>query len=1003
MDMKFYILSLLISQLTFPAIAQVAPDIIRPSVNAEQFSIAVKAESALSQGQLSVNIPLLELKGIGYDLPVSLTFYIGDVTFCTEASPVGLGWSLMAGGVITKTIRGTDDTDTTYSNKEHLFNGNYILNNWRNNNNFINELQVDLMPDQYTYSIPGHSGTIDVSVEGDTTRMVLYPDESYIIESTEHGFCITADDGTKYYFEDIENRTANENNKSTSWFLSRIITIKGGVFTFHYADEEYVDLSTEVNEIHFDKFLTKRITSIVSDFGSVTFSAVARADRGGIGNRSITDSLRSKRINKIEMRDENGEFIKGFELDNSDLFESLNANPYDWCDYRHKLPSVTQYDALGNHLPPYEFTYSYKFSKSRLAEGLYLNGECMPRDSWSSNVGAQAYLDLNGGGEPLCRMIFPNTPYTYLEGITIRSENIGPTAGDYFCLTDILYPTGAADEFTYEKHSYSKVNMTSSSSQFNSKIQGKRLAAKTRSGSDFNQRTEYIYKLHDSGLNAVGPSSGIMTNPSIHCATYYTPEPHYNTWIFRASRLTLGKALNSFMGPPVCYTEVEEVEYDESSNVLNRTIHYYRPQILSPPINYILVTPNVEYASLSPDLCLLEIDNRIYGSRNGYIDNMAYLNNENMIYMTYPVGEFYDVAYNANQLMKDLLIGRDGKVRSVREYHYYKYLDEVKYGYKVISKNYYKSDNPVTLDYTVNLISMSEYITRKFRRSGQSTTRYYYDGEKCDSVIEHYGVAYNKGRVAYTHYSRNNDEKITNYYFPGDIVNIIGNEASPAIGAISELVEKNIVNDPIKKVLRRNGVIIGGECKDYQMVSGLPMLKSVYKLKNTANNSIGAPTISGSEINYHAELYKEGEIMAYDEWNNPEHIKINNTQDRIYVWGYDGRFPVAIIDDMSYTEFLAFPSLKSQLLQLANYRKIGNETDCSNLRSLNAAIRAMLPNSVHITTFTYDPYFGMTSETDDSNIGTIYTYDTFGRLSAKYDINYKKKEEYTYNFSLQQQ
>ena len=78
-------LALFISVLSTPAFGQMETDIIRPSVNADQFGIAVKAETALSKGQLSLSIPLMELKGKGYDLPISLTFYKGDVTACTEA------------------------------------------------------------------------------------------------------------------------------------------------------------------------------------------------------------------------------------------------------------------------------------------------------------------------------------------------------------------------------------------------------------------------------------------------------------------------------------------------------------------------------------------------------------------------------------------------------------------------------------------------------------------------------------------------------------------------------------------------------------------------------------------------------------------------------------------------------------------------------------------------------------------------------------------------------
>lgn len=992
MNKKPYILSVFLSLLSISTLAQINAEIIRPSVNASQFDIAVKAETALSKGQLSLNIPLMELKGKGYDLPISLVFYSGDVTCTTEASPVGLGWALMAGGVITKTIRGSDDLETRYSNKEHLTNPNYIVNNWSTNHNFIYDIEEDPMPDEYTYSLPGHSGTINVSFDGNTTTMSLYPDESYKIDSIEHGFCITADDGTKFYYDAIESRTVSESSTSTSWFLTKIVTTKGGLLTFYYAKEEYFDLSTGDDVISSEIFTTRRITSIESDYGIVLFDSTNRSDRGG-----INDSLASKRINKIELRDENNTFVKGYELDNSGSFESLYANPYDWCDRRHKLSSITQYDAVGNRLPPYEFTYSYKFSKSKLAEGLYQNGECMPRNSWTAYVGPQAYVDLDGVGNPSCQMMYPNTEYTYLEGITIRSENIGATAYDHFCLTGIDYPNGATDEFTYEDHWYSKVNWTDETAWSPTKhmIHGKRLASKVRYGSELNQQTDYIYELHDSNYNAVGPSSGIMTNPSIHCATYYTPEPDMPTWKYHASRLTFGKAFNTFMGPPVCYTEVEEVEKDENGAVLNRTIHYFEPQIVSPPVNYIIVYPYT--LSTSPDPSIVEVGNRILGTKSGYMDNMTYLNYVNLTYMAYPLGEFYNVAYTVDKPLKEVFIGREGDVRSIKEYSYTGLFNmDRKYGYKAISQDYYQPNNPYP-DFTAHLISMSEYITRRYRFGSIKTTIYYGN----DSISERYSVTYNKGRVATTSYTRNNESKKSNYYFPGDIINIVGNSASPEIVAVNGLIEKNIVADPIKTVLKRNDVIVGGECKDYQTLSGLPLLKSLYKIKNTENNSSGAPTVSGNDIDYHADLYKEGEIMTYDEWHNPQHVRLNNTLDRIYVWGYGGRYPIAVIDNMDFTTYQASTPLRSKLSQLATYRKIETETDCANLRVLNTEIRNLLPDSIHITTYTYDPYFGMTSEIDDSNLGTVYTYDTFGRLSAKYDEIYRKREEYNYHLKLQ--
>jgi hypothetical protein len=245
------------------------------------------------------------------------------------------------------------------------------------------------------------------------------------------------------------------------------------------------------------------------------------------------------------------------------------------------------------------------------------------------------------------------------------------------------------------------------------------------------------------------------------------------------------------------------------------------------------------------------------------------------------------------------------------------------------------------------------------------------------------------------------ENKNSQYYYPDDINNITGNNTSLELAAMNGLIEKNMIAEPIKTIVKRNGIIVSGECKDYQMPDSIPLLKSLYKIKNTTNKYSSTPTISGDTIDYKAKIYKEGEVKTYDTNLNPEYVRLNDTQDRIYVWGYGGRYPIAVIDNMNGTTFQSKTNLKTKILELQSYRKIDSEDDCASLRSLNADIRALLPPSAHITTYTYDPYFGMTSETDNSNLGVIYTYDSFGRLTAKYDENYKKLEEYNYHLKLQ--
>ena len=870
------------------------------------------------------------------------------------------------------------------------------------------------MPDEYTYSLPGHSGTIELAVENKTIKRTLFPDESYRLEQTDSGYCITADDGTKFYFEDAEQRIAGtipESAESTSYFLSRIETTKGGYFRFTYAREDYIDLSVVRDETEkYDIYHTKRITRIDSDFGYVTFDADDRYDRGGYRHTTIANDKKSKRIYKIELRDKKGNLIKGYELDNSDTFKLKDYiwedSNDDWFNYRQKLSSITQYNAEGDSLPPYKFTYGYRFSKSRLQYSLVSNtdseGNYDPYDSWTAKTGNQAYVDLLTTGDPRCWI--GEESNSYPTGWSESSEaGNSETAKDYFCLDRIDYPTGAIDKFYYKPHWYTKINATKAFPEPRTQIQGRRLASKIRKSGDkssYSQRTDYIYDLHDENYNASGPCSGVLTNPSIHNATYYTPEtsnggPYRDYLYLRASRISSGKPFNSFMGTPVCYTEVEEIELDESADTLSRTIHYYEPQIVAPPVNYLFIhSPNTV-----PDL--IKIENKIYGNKSGYAFGMEGTNDNPHTYMAYPVGEFCNTAYVVDKPLKEVFIGKDNRIRSKKEYIYSVGDDNKckKYGYKLV--------HPDNTDYT--LISKSEYISRQNRLLETSTTTYYYDGNKCDSINEQYSMSYRKGRTGRTFYYRGDyyggdkkdyETKLSSYYYPDDIQGV-ANSSLSSIAAVKELVDRNMIAEPIKTVVRHNGGnIVGGECKDYQMASGKPLLKSLYKLKNTVNYG-GEPTIVSDTINYHADLYKEGEILEYDQDMNPVYVRLKNTQDRIYVWGYDGRYPIAVIDNMTYTRFQSLDNLKNRILQLQNLKKIQTAEEYSDLKNKNLAIRNLLPKDAHITTYTYDPYFGMTSETDDSNLGIIYTYDTFGRLTSKYDTDFNKTEEYNYHYKLQ--
>ena len=164
------------------------------------------------------------------------------------------------------------------------------------------------------------------------------------------------------------------------------------------------------------------------------------------------------------------------------------------------------------------------------------------------------------------------------------------------------------------------------------------------------------------------------------------------------------------------------------------------------------------------------------------------------------------------------------------------------------------------------------------------------------------------------------------------------------------------------------------------------------------NSNVTGPSMSGGSITINSGFYLQDEALNYDTDFNPTHVASRISPNKVYVWGYDGRYPVAVIENYTETQLNANNQLLSLLSQLEGFRKIGNQSTCATLKSLNMNIRNNLPEGVLIRTYTYDPYSGLTSEFDYSGVGIIYTYDGFGRLSAQYDDHFNLQEDYTYHY-----
>lgn len=161
---------------------------------------------------------------------------------------------------------------------------------------------------------------------------------------------------------------------------------------------------------------------------------------------------------------------------------------------------------------------------------------------------------------------------------------------------------------------------------------------------------------------------------------------------------------------------------------------------------------------------------------------------------------------------------------------------------------------------------------------------------------------------------------------------------------------------------------------------------------------VSGPSMSNGTIIKNSGFYLQEEALSYDADINPIRVNSRTSPTKVYVWGYGGRYPIAIIENYTEAQLNANNQLLSLLSQLKDYRKISNQTVCATLKCLNMNIRHNLPEGTLVRTYTYDPYSGLTSEFDYSGVGTIYTYDGFGRLASQHDDHFNLLENYIYHY-----
>ena len=288
-----------------------------PTPNVSSLGEFGKVPVNMFSGVPSISIPLYELKEGNLSLPISLNYNLASVKPNIHPGWVGLGWSLSAGGYISRNVRGAYDEKTTTSQEIGFYyhcNELQQVSNSANLGSYKNHYMGDngattfeLMTDEYSFSFGPYSGHFYLNEHGEW--VVVSDDEIKVEFDAATGFrsinqlraeintqkwknkeanqrffdkfTLVTPDGVRYtfggqYATEYSIDYYNRNNKDlvpTTWYLSEILSPEGYSIQLEY------ETGSPICEIKFAAYSSYTYQDFEDAGGLFSGSFLASGDR----------------------------------------------------------------------------------------------------------------------------------------------------------------------------------------------------------------------------------------------------------------------------------------------------------------------------------------------------------------------------------------------------------------------------------------------------------------------------------------------------------------------------------------------------------------------------------------------------------------------------------------------------------------------------------------------------------------------------------------------------
>src|ERR1700677_3715655 len=238
------------SQSTYPGLS-VNQSYTPPSPNAQAFQSYDDNPVALYTGLPSVAIPIYTVKCGTLTVPISLSYNSNGFFPLQDAGWVGLGWSLNAGGAISRIVEGDADGSLNSGHNYGQYNlGDSVFENPNVDSFLQRAYNMNLAYGNNTYDMA--PDIFDAEFNGIGDQFFWVSGQAYLLSynkqlsvswpSYSSNIVITTEDGTQYTFGATETTTDNyyggfdstSQSFTSAWLLTQMVSVQGDTIKFNY-------------------------------------------------------------------------------------------------------------------------------------------------------------------------------------------------------------------------------------------------------------------------------------------------------------------------------------------------------------------------------------------------------------------------------------------------------------------------------------------------------------------------------------------------------------------------------------------------------------------------------------------------------------------------------------------------------------------------------------------------------------------------------------------------